>query len=82
MRVGKSPVTAVVIAVLLAVVVVLALLPTRGVDTQPPVCWALGGYEVPCSQAPAWGSGAIVLILGGLVGWRSRRDGLPSVEGR
>lgn len=74
--------TTVVSAIALAVVVVLLLLPTSGVDTQPPVCWAMGGYEVTCSEAPAWGTAAMIVIVGGLVAWRVRQGNLHRAEVR
>jgi cbb3-type cytochrome oxidase subunit 3 len=72
-RVVRSPVLTVVSAVALAIVAVLLLLPTSGVDTQPPVCWATGGYEVSCSQAQAWGTAVVILIAGAVVTWRVRQ---------
>ena len=81
-RVVRSPVTAVVSAIALAVVAMLLLLPTSGVDTQPPVCWAAGGYEVTCSQAPALGTATVILVVGGLVAWRVRRSNPERAEVR
>ena len=81
MRLLRSPMASVLTAIALAVVAVLVLLPTSGVDTQPPVCWATAGYEVPCSQAPAWGSAVVVLVVGGLVAWRMRREAPAGHEG-
>lgn len=81
MRPVRSPMAVVMAAVALAVLAVVILLPTSGVDTQPPVCWATGGYEVPCSQAPAWGSAVVVLVVGGLVAWRVRRESPAGHEG-
>jgi hypothetical protein len=72
-RIVRSPLVAVLTAVGLSIIAVLVLLPTRGVDSQPPVCWAIGGYEVPCRQAPAWGSAAVILLLGSLVAFRIRQ---------
>ncbi len=72
--------TTVVSAIALAIVAVLLLVPTSGVDTQPPVCRATGGFEVPCSQAPAWGTAAIILIVGGLMAWRVRQSNLNRTE--
>ena len=74
MRIVRSPMVAMLTVIGLSIVVVLVLLPTSGVDTQPPACWATGGYEVPCSQAPAWGGALVVLLLGVMVALRIRQQ--------
>ena len=57
--------------------VVLLLLPVRGIDTNPPVCYATFGYTVPCGPGLAFGAAlAVGLIVGGVthraVGRRSQ----------
>lgn len=41
-------------ALLAGLVVGVLALPTSGVDTYPPVCWAWGGYEVSCDSGPSY----------------------------
>lgn len=43
-----------VAALLAGLVVGVVALPASGVDTNPPVCWAWGGYEVPCDSGPSY----------------------------
>ena len=45
---------AVVAALFAGLVVGVLALPSSGVDTYPPVCWAWGGYEVPCDSGPSY----------------------------
>ena len=57
--------------------VVLLLLPVRGIDTNPPVCYSTFGYTVPCGSGLAFGAALVVgLIVGGVtyraLGRRSR----------
>jgi len=57
--------------------VILLLLPTSGIDTNPPVCYSTFGYTVPCGSGLAFGAALVVgLIVGGVtyraLGRRSR----------
>ena len=45
---------AVVAALFAGLVVGVLILPSAGVDTYPSVCWAWGGYEVPCDSGPSY----------------------------
>jgi hypothetical protein len=55
-----------IIAALLAgLVVLLALFPAGGVVTDPPECYALLFYAVPCEAQVAW---AVAIATAGLVG--------------
>lgn len=54
------------IAVLAGFVVLALLLPIRGVDSDPPVCWSVFDYIVPCGNGLALAAGA---ATAGLVGW-------------
>ncbi len=58
-----------VIALLAGLVVVAALLPTRGVDSDPPVCWSMFDYVVPCGFGLALSAGAATAGLVALVLW-------------
>ena len=44
----------VVAALFAGLVVAVLAVPSSGVDTYPPVCWAWRGYEVPCNATPAY----------------------------
>lgn len=52
----------------------LALLPARGVGTDPRICWAWRGYEVPCAKWPSWIVVAGIGALAGAVVWRLTRS--------
>ncbi len=45
-------------ALLAGFVVVAALLPWYGVDSDPPVCWSMFDYVVPCGSGLALAAGA------------------------
>jgi len=66
------------LALLAGVVVLVLLLPIRGVDSDPPVCWSTLDYVVPCGNGLALAAGA---TTAGLVGWalwlRGRRRRNP-----
>lgn len=50
--------------------VLLLLLPVRGIDTDPPVCYAALGYSVPCGPGWAFGAAfAVGLLAAGAVTW-------------
>jgi hypothetical protein len=58
-----------------AVGVLVLLAPASGIDRQPPECYAVFGYVVPCGNG--WAGGAAVaagLLLGGLVWWLGRHS--------
>lgn len=57
------------IASLVAAVLVFALLlPTSGHDSDPPECFAMLGYVVPCGFGPGWGQGMGFALAGAVVG--------------
>lgn len=55
-----TTVAIVALAFLAAIVALLALAPFSGVDTLPPRCFALAGYDVSCSSEPALAVAAAV----------------------
>lgn len=63
-RIGT--VAKVVVALLAGLVVLLLLLPGSGVDTQPPQCYSMFGYSVPCGSWPAVAAGAATAGVVGL----------------
>lgn len=71
----RSRVLALIAGIAVGVGVLYLLLPVRGVDTNPPRCYAALGYSVPCG--PGWAFGAAV-IAGLLAAWATsligRRD--------
>lgn len=65
------------VAVLAGALVAVLLFPYSGVDTQPPECYSVFGYVVPCDGAfavvSAVGAGALVAV-GILLGSRGGTD--------
>lgn len=54
-------------SVLAAVAALALLVPARGVDTDPPQCWSVFDYRVPCgswlSVGSAIGAAGLVYVL-------------------
>jgi hypothetical protein len=64
------PVTRTIVVALLAGLVVLVLLvPGSGIDRQPPECYSVFGYVVPCDAWVAWAAGAATASIVGLGLW-------------
>ena len=63
----------VAVGLVTAIVTAIALLPVRGNDTDPPRCWAWGGYDVPCTTWPSWIALAGVGVLASAGAWRLTR---------
>jgi len=61
------------VALLAGVAAFVLLLPIAGVDTDPPECWSMFGYTVPCGFALGMFAGAAVFLLVGLAFWRRSR---------
>ena len=53
------------VAVLAGLVVLILLFPGSGNAAQPPTCYSVFGYVVPCA---AWVSGVVAAATAGLVG--------------
>jgi hypothetical protein len=69
-RLGTQPRTRMVVVALLAGLVVLLLLfPGSGIDRQPPECYAVFGYVVPCDARVAWAAMAAMAGSVGLATW-------------
>lgn len=74
MPTGTRPSPRTVIAALIAGLAVLLLLfPASGIDTQPPECYSMPGYVVPCGAWVAWAGAAAVAGLVALALWASER---------
>ena len=56
----------IVIALLAGLAVLLLLFPASGIDPQPPVCYSMFGYVVPCDAWVAWAAAAAAAGLVGL----------------
>lgn len=54
-------------AVCAFVVVFVLLVPMSGVDTDPPECFSLFGYVVPCGLGPDQAEGIGFALAGGVV---------------
>lgn len=55
------------IALLAGLLTIALLLPWSGVDTDPPECFSMFDYTVPCGSGLAFAAGAAVVGLVGLV---------------
>lgn len=61
--------------VVTGLVVFAALFPFAGSDTQPPTCWSVLGYVVPCGAGVAVGAGLAAAVLAAVVDLlRARRS--------
>lgn len=67
---GPSTAVKLAVALLAGFIVLLLLFPGSGVDTQPPECYSILGYTVPCEVWVAWAAAALVAGLVGLYLWR------------
>lgn len=61
------------IAALAAVVVLLLLFPASGIDTQPPECYSMFGYSVPCGGGLAVAAAAATAGVVGFLLWTASR---------
>ena len=59
----------IVVALLAGLVVLLLLLQGSGIDRQPPECYSMFGYVVPCDAWVAWAAGAATAGIVGLALW-------------
>lgn len=70
MATGTRPSPQTIITALLAGLAVLLLLfPASGIDTQPPECYSMLGYAVPCGAWVAWAGAAVVAGVVALAIW-------------
>ncbi len=66
----------IIIALLAGLVVLVLLFPGSGIDRQPPECYSMFGYVVPCDAWVAWAAGSATAGVVGLALWvidRGRR---------
>ena len=61
------------IAILVGLAVVLLLAPGSGADTQPPQCWGMLGYRVPCGMGLSLTAGITTAGILALAFWLVRR---------
>jgi hypothetical protein len=59
----------IVVALLAGLAVVLLLFPGSGIERQPPECYSMLGYVVPCDAWVAWAAGAATAGVVGLALW-------------
>lgn len=59
----------IVVALLAGLAVVLLLFPGSGNSAQPPQCYSIFGYLVPCDAWVAWAAGAATAGVAGLALW-------------
>lgn len=71
----------VAVSLIAGIVVIVLLIPASGVDTLPPTCWSVFGYEVPCGPGPpglayaslAYAAGAATAAVVGFAFWLDGR---------
>lgn len=68
-RGARTSMATLVVPLLAGVVVLVLLFPFSGVDTLPPQCLALFGYNVPCGTGPSFAVGAATAGVVGLALW-------------
>ena len=59
----------IVVALFAGLVVLLLLFPGSGITRQPPECYSMFGYVVPCDAWVAWAAGAATAGVVGLALW-------------
>ncbi len=55
------------------VLVLLLLHPVGGVDSLPPRCWSMFGYDVPCHRGVSVAAGAALAVVVGFTLWLKSR---------
>lgn len=73
-RATRPIVRTIIVALLAGLVVLVLLFPGSGNAAQPPTCYSVFGYVVPCDAWVAWVAGTATAGLVGLGLWvRGRR---------
>ena len=70
----------IVVALLAGLAVVLLLFPGSGNSAQPPQCYSIFGYLVPCDAWVAWAAGAATAGVVGLALWGDRPTPVADLE--
>jgi hypothetical protein len=55
------------------VLVFLLLHPVGGVDSLPPRCWSMFGYDVPCHRGVSVAGGGALAVIVGFILWLKGR---------
>jgi hypothetical protein len=63
----------IIVALLAGLAVLLLLFPASGIEPQPPVCYSMIGYVVPCDAWVSWAAAAATAGLVGLALWMNDR---------
>lgn len=69
----RPGVRTIIVALLAGLVVLVLLFPGSGNAAQPPTCYSVFGYVVPCDAWVAWVAGAATPVLVGLGLWMNER---------
>ena len=70
---SSSTVTKVAISLVAGLITVVLLLPWSGNDSDPPQCFSMFDYSVPCGAGLAFGFGVAVGGVAGIAFWLSSR---------
>ena len=70
---ARSSVRTITVGLVAGFAVLLLLFPGSGNAAQPPTCYSLFGYVVPCDAWVAWAAGAATAGLVGLALWTNDR---------
>jgi len=62
------------IAIVVGVVVFFLVTPWYGVDTNPPKCWSMFDYEVPCNRWISVAAGLCAAAVASVVLWALGRQ--------
>ncbi|OGO56405.1 MAG: hypothetical protein A2V84_00925 [Chloroflexi bacterium RBG_16_70_13] len=63
----------IIVALVVGLAVLLLLFPGSGNSAQPPTCYSMFGYVVPCDAWVSWAAGVATAGLVGLGLWMNER---------
>lgn len=72
-RAGRPSVGTIIVGLVAGAVALLLLFPGSGIDRQPPECYSVFGYVVPCDARVSWAAAVVTAGLVGSVLWLKDR---------
>ncbi len=66
---ARPRVKVIAVALLAGLVALILLFPGSGTAAQPPICYSIFGYVVPCDAWVAWAAGGAAAGVVGLALW-------------